>query len=240
MDIHHAVSINETSSEPGRWWPRRRPHRRPVRIGHQFVSVGGRSVSFDPLDATDLLEAYLRLVRRARRQRTAPDVTLRRDDIEVLASHLASTPEVVIDRLGSLMGATRAQRLAMASLFASGAMVVGLVSTAAAEAPATEPLMSSRPSVLAAVRRVTSLEDVTMPFVRWTLESYAEEREGGSAPDAGDPPTEPVSEPLVDTDLEATAPEPDVAPAPDDTEPAVLQTGLPPVPPQVPNSPADA
>ena len=234
MDTHHAVSINETSPEPTRWWVRRRPGRRPVRIGDHFVSVGGRSVSFDPLDATDLLEAYLRLVRRARRQQSAPEVTLRREDIEVLASHLASTPEVVIDRLGSLMGATRAQRLAMASLFASGAMVVGLVGTAAAEAPTTEMHTAARPSVLAAVRRVTSLEDVTMPFVRWSSDSHAEEREGGLVVEAGDPPVDPVTEPLVDADLEVTAPEPDVAPAPDDAEPAILATGLPPVPPAAP------
>lgn len=233
MDTQQAVTITETS--PGRpgWWNRSRLQgRQAVRIGERHVRVGTRAVAFDPLDPTSLLVAYLRLVRRVRRQQSSPEITLRRDDVEVLAEHLASTPEVVLDRLGSLMGATRAQRLAMASLFASGALVVGLVGTAAAEAPVPSAgLPAGLPlsaTVLAAPASSSSSDD-TLPLVLWDGEPSVEEREGGVSPDAGDPPVDEVVAPPVEVDLTPTAPIGDADPV-DGSDP-VVETGLPPVPP---------
>jgi len=65
-------------------------------------------------------------------RRGAAAVELRRDDIEILAHYLQEKGEIVVERLGALMGATRSQRTAMAGLFATGAVVIGLVGTAAA------------------------------------------------------------------------------------------------------------
>jgi hypothetical protein len=108
------------------------PSRLPIVVELGRISAGGVSAPYEPLSSTSLLEAYLRLVRSLRRQKSAPTVELRRDDIEILAHHLQEAGEVVVERLGALMGATRSQRTAMAGLFATGAVVIGLVGTAAA------------------------------------------------------------------------------------------------------------
>jgi len=108
------------------------PARLPIVVEFGRITAGGVSAPFEPLSSTSLLEAYLRLVRSLRRQKSAPAVELRRDDIEILAHYLQEKGEVVVERLGALMGATRSQRTAMAGLFATGAVVIGLVGTAAA------------------------------------------------------------------------------------------------------------
>ncbi|MFZ9629947.1 MAG: hypothetical protein ACO3C1_11420 [Ilumatobacteraceae bacterium] len=108
------------------------PARLPIVVEFGRISAGGVSAPFEPLSSTSLLEAYLRLVRSLRRQKSAPAVELRRDDIEILAHYLQEKGEIVVERLGALMGATRSQRTAMAGLFATGAVVIGLVGTAAA------------------------------------------------------------------------------------------------------------
>lgn len=115
------------------------PARLPVSVEFGRITAGGIGAPFEPLSSTSLLEAYLRLVRTLRRQKNAPTVELRRDDIEVLAAYLHESGEIVVERLGALMGATRGQRTAMAGLFATGAVVIGLVGTAAAGAPAPAP-----------------------------------------------------------------------------------------------------
>ncbi|MFZ4719901.1 MAG: hypothetical protein ACOYMR_10775, partial [Ilumatobacteraceae bacterium] len=108
------------------------PTRLPVTIAGGIISAGGVSAAFEPNNSTALLEAYLKLVRSMRRQHQAPAVDLRRDDIEVLAGFLHQPGETIVERLAALMGASRSQRAAMAGLFASGAMVIGLVGTAMA------------------------------------------------------------------------------------------------------------
>jgi len=196
-----------------------------VRIGERHVRVGTRAVSFDPLDGTSLLTAYLRLVRRVRRQQSAPEITLRRDDIVVIAEHLASSPEVVIDRLGALMGATRAQRVAMASLFASGALVIGLVGTAAADAPApSSGLPSGRPRSAAVAAPQVATSDDTLPLVLWDPSVSADEREGGISTDAGEPPIDDDVSAPIDVDLDVVTPA-------DEATDSVVETGLPPIPP---------
>lgn len=90
------------------------------------LMTGGIAQSFTPGDETSLLTSYLRLVRQLRSAERAPAIELRRDDVEVLADHLGQPGESIVDRLGALMGATVAQRRAMAGLFVSGALVIGL------------------------------------------------------------------------------------------------------------------
>ncbi|MEO5723863.1 MAG: helix-turn-helix transcriptional regulator [Ilumatobacteraceae bacterium] len=104
------------------------PDRPTVFIGDGMLSVGTLSCDFPADDSAAMLQAYLKLVRTLRRQQGAPCVELRRDDVECLADHLSKPGETVIDMLGGLMGSTRSQRPSMVSLFASGAVVVGVVS----------------------------------------------------------------------------------------------------------------
>jgi hypothetical protein len=108
------------------------PMRLPVVVRRGLLSAGGVSTSFAPDDSLSLLRSYLLLIRSMRRQKKAPAVDLRREDVESIAAYLGESGESVVMRLGALMGATRTQRTAMASLFTSGAVVIGLVGSAAA------------------------------------------------------------------------------------------------------------
>ncbi len=113
------------------------PNRRAVEIDGAVVRVGGQSARFDTGEPGSLLTTYLVAVRKLRKQRRDPAIVLRSDDVVVLADHLGISGTEVIERLGALMGATRAQRAAMAALFATGALVIGLATTAvAAHGPA--------------------------------------------------------------------------------------------------------
>jgi hypothetical protein len=143
------------------------PLRLPIAVEFGRISAGGVSAPFEPLSSTSLLEAYLRLVRSLRRQKSAPTVELRRDDIEVLAAYLQEKGEVVVERLGALMGATRSQRTAMAGLFATGAVVIGLVGTAAAGGPSP----ATGTGTLAPGDRAPSLSDQTSTTMPELLES---------------------------------------------------------------------
>ena len=96
------------------------------------VAAGPVAQKFDPADENAVLVAYLRLVRSLRGEHRAESLVLRRDDVDVLADYLHQPGTVVLERLLSLMGSTRAQRSAVMALFATGAMVVGLSSGAAA------------------------------------------------------------------------------------------------------------
>ena len=102
------------------------PTRVPVVIRGRTISAGGLRQRFDPHDDSSLLESYLLLVRALRQQKSAPDVALRRDDIEVLGSYLRQPAHVVLRDLASLMGATRKERTTMLGLFGNGAVVIGL------------------------------------------------------------------------------------------------------------------
>ena len=108
------------------------PMRLPVVVSPGLLTAGGVSTSFAPGDSLSLLRSYLLLIRSMRRQKNAPAVVLRREDVEAIATYLGESGEGLVMRLGALMGATRTQRTAMASLFTSGAVVIGLVGSVAA------------------------------------------------------------------------------------------------------------
>jgi|GEM_PF-2277849 len=108
------------------------PLRLPVVISANRVSAGGVHEEYDNADPDGLLAAYLTLVRTLRRQRRTPVVDLRRDDVEVLAGFLQEPHESVVNRLATLMHATQSKRTAMVGVLATGAVVIGLVGTAAA------------------------------------------------------------------------------------------------------------
>lgn len=108
------------------------PERLPVTIEPGVLVTGGITRSFDPSEPDALLTAYLKMVRGLRHEEKAPVVDLRRADIQALAGYLHLSDERVLDRLLVLMGATRARRLSMAVLLASGVAVIGLAGGAAA------------------------------------------------------------------------------------------------------------
>lgn len=139
------------------------PLRLPVSIRAGILSAGGVAAIFDPYNPASLLEAYLKLVRSLRRQQRAPAVDLRRDDIEVLAGFLGQSGDSVVDRLAVLMGAARPQRMAMAALFASGAVVIGLVGSAVAGSPVAPHRAASQATVIARVAMVTSTSTQPTP-----------------------------------------------------------------------------
>lgn len=146
-----------------------RPHRSaPVVVIDGTIVAGEATVAFLPADSVSLLRSYLILVRSMRHQKRARDVVLRREDIEVLAVYLHEPEESILDRLAGLMGATRTQRTVMLSLFASGALVIGLsTSTAATSSVASTDSGTKVPPV--AVTQVASddltIADTSVPTV---------------------------------------------------------------------------
>lgn len=119
-------------------------NRYAVVVEDGVMSVGGMSTPFLPAEPMVMLTTYLKLLRSLRRQQRASWIELRRDDVDRLAMYLEVAPETVIDHLGELMGATRAQRGSMATLFGTGAVVIGIVASLAvapisAGAPAHPP-----------------------------------------------------------------------------------------------------
>jgi hypothetical protein len=108
------------------------PLRLPVMVTSQRVSAGGVHQEVEGSDPDSVLSAYLTLVRTLRRQKKAPVVDLRRDDIAVLAGFLNESHESVVHRLATLMQATQAKRTAMVGVLTTGAAVVGLVGSAMA------------------------------------------------------------------------------------------------------------
>ena len=102
-----------------------------VIISAGVITAGRSRSSFAVDDPSSLLTTYLRVIRSMRRQKRAPEIALRRDDIDVVARYLDLSSEETLDRLATLMGATAAQRSAIASMFASGALVVSLAAATA-------------------------------------------------------------------------------------------------------------
>lgn len=107
------------------------------------LRVGVAHRSFDPLDDTSLLMAYLSLVRQLRHQEREPVLALRREDIEALAQFLCLPGEQIVEQLANLMGLTQHRRRSMVAMFAAGASVVGLVSVTAALSGSAEPGITS-------------------------------------------------------------------------------------------------
>ena len=136
--------------------------RTPLVISAGDLVLGPVHAPFSDDDPRSLLHNYLVLIRELRGQHREPQLTLRGEDISALAGHLDTSETAVLGDLLDLMGATRAQRKALFSLFAAGALIivatgsvalnlssdgaaaepaapVELVAAAAPEAPAVAP-----------------------------------------------------------------------------------------------------
>jgi hypothetical protein len=98
--------------------------RTPLVISAGSLVAGPVNATFREGDPESLLHSYLILVRRLRGEQREPTITLRSADISALAAHLGSSEERVLDDLLGRMGATRAQRRALAAMFAVGALTI--------------------------------------------------------------------------------------------------------------------
>lgn len=117
------------------------------------LETAGSTRRFTPGDRDALLIAYLLLVRDLRELPTGSAVAVRRDDVEVVAHHLEADTATVLDRLAVLMGATGTERRSIGGLFAAGAAVLVLTTSAVAMQPGpsrsfddTAPSPDPRPS----------------------------------------------------------------------------------------------
>ena len=98
--------------------------RTPLVISAGNLVAGPVNASFREGDRESLLHSYLVLVRQLRGQPRTPSITLRSADITAIAGHLGASEERVLDDLLERMGATRAQRKALAAMFAVGALTI--------------------------------------------------------------------------------------------------------------------
>ncbi|HUF98491.1 MAG TPA: hypothetical protein VMM60_10210 [Ilumatobacter sp.] len=106
--------------------------RKPVAIDDGIMRAGTQTAAFDSDQPETLFRNYLRLIRRARSQQRAPEISLRREDVEAISEYLGVTAEHVLNRLATLMGSSRTQRTTMLAAFASGALLFGLAGSVAA------------------------------------------------------------------------------------------------------------
>ena len=98
------------------------PVRTPLEVDLDEGVVAAAAVTrrFDPDDRTALLVAYLELIRELRGEPHALTLSLRRDDIEILATSLSLDGPIVVERLGALMGSTALQQRVAAAAFTLG------------------------------------------------------------------------------------------------------------------------
>jgi hypothetical protein len=207
------------------------------------IATGGVSVLFTAGDVTSLLTAYLQLVRKLRGQEKPPTIDLRTDDIEVLARYTGATGADVVDRLGALMGATRAQRSAMVGLFATGAATIAFavvaslsaksgaeVTTASHATPPGDPAITlsvSAPTDAptaaptgAAIERVAKLLGGSLPVE--VRADRAETEHSSTNPFAGDVDDQPTAQPDRSAGIRVTAP----TDQPDETSVLIADVGV--------------
>ncbi|MBI4934172.1 MAG: hypothetical protein HY828_09860 [Actinobacteria bacterium] len=221
------------------------PLRLPVVVSANRVSAGGVHQEIDGQGPDATLAAYLTLVRTLRRQKKAPVVDLRRDDVEVLAGFLAVPSDRVVHRLATLMQATQTKRTAMVGVLATGAVVIGLVGTAVAVGSSEtstpdSPIPSDTSQVVETTVPETTVPETTVPettvpqttAVDTVAPQTVPTTVTPTAPPTTEPPTVttarppvtappttavPVTQPpLVDTDLTTTT--------------TIVDTGSPPLP----------
>jgi hypothetical protein len=239
------------------------PSRLPLRITEPattsvgVISTSGITAEFDPHHADSLLTSYLLLVRQLRDQEREPIIDLRREDVETIAAYLHEPAPSVLERLMTLMGATRLQRRAMVGMFVAGAIVIGLAGSGVAAFTDTldsdDGHSTPPPSIVTFLpgdAATNSPPDPTVIVTTGVEQAPSEQSTGagssvsrngeplGGAPGAHPPITAEVIDVVVpdtsviDTVVVDTVPEPVVDPVV--TEPATattVATGTPPVDP---------
>jgi hypothetical protein len=152
--------------------------RSPLEIAGDHLSSGGRSATFAAGSVESLLRSYLTLVRELRGQRREPGIELRTEDVRVLAAHLGVSDQLVLGGLLDLMGATRAQRSAMATMLAAGALT--LVLTGSLVSDLSAPGVSAGMAQLSDAVATTTQVDRTAMHAR-TAASLAARTAAGRA-----------------------------------------------------------
>ena len=136
--------------------------RTPLVISAGTLVAGPVNAAFRAGDPGSLLHSYLVLVRQLRGQQRESTITLRSADISALATHLGSSEERVLDDLLDRMGATRAQRRALAAMFAVGALTIVATGSIALELSSSGVAAEGRIGDIAAVEVVQPNPPVTM------------------------------------------------------------------------------
>ncbi len=94
--LRHPTRQNESEPVP----PPANTLRTPMSIDAGMLDIGADSTRFVPGDTDSLLRSYLTMVRRTRDQRRAASITLRREDIELIAEHLGQSSAMVLGTVG--------------------------------------------------------------------------------------------------------------------------------------------
>jgi hypothetical protein len=218
-----------------------------VEVSRDVIRAGAASRRFREGDARSLLTAYLTLIRGLRDQRRARTIELRSADIEALAAYLGRPGSEVVERLAEMMGATRTQRATMLTLFATGALVIGLAGSTAVGRAQSGPSTAVQPGAGVAavgpqIAPVTQLPVTQLPVTidastpssapapttsaaPDTTLPVAPLEASAAAPDATEPPTiiDPPSASAAprppSTQAAASEPAEEALPQPDATEP---------------------
>jgi hypothetical protein len=174
--------------------------RTPLVISAGNLVAGPVHATFRDGDRESLLHSYLVLVRKLRGQPRTPTITLRSADITAIAGHLGASEDRVLDDLLERMGATRAQRKALAAMFAAGALTIVATGSIALEfasvgvfaddsgsdvpvvevadvSPAVDAARAAIAAPVAAPRPVTSVSNVE-PSVSWPAPELAIAEDG--------------------------------------------------------------
>jgi len=142
--------------------------RTPLVITAGSLVAGPVNASFSDGNRESLLHSYLVLVRQLRGQQREPSITLRGEDISLIAEHLGVSDERVLEDLLDRMGATRAQRKALLAVFALGALSIvatGSVALDLAPAGVLAQSLSDVELVIETVERATASVSTTTDFV---------------------------------------------------------------------------
>ncbi len=110
--------------------------RSPLIVTAGSLCAGSAHTTFYVDDRESLLHSYLVLIRKLRGQQRQSTITLRGEDISVLAEHLGTNEERILEDLLDRMGATRAQRKALLALFAAGVLTIVATGSVALDAAA--------------------------------------------------------------------------------------------------------
>jgi hypothetical protein len=202
------------------------PLRLPVVVGEHCISAGGVHQEVESTGGDALLAAYLTLVRTLRHQRKSPVVDLRRDDVEVLAGFLGEPGQTVVERLALLMNATQTKRTAMIGVFATGAVVIGLVGTALAVSGTAVAPADTRPDNPVAVTTTTS----TSPSTTTQTAAAPSTTAGTPTTSNGVPSTVGNAAPLATPTTGQSTTKPTQPQLIESTPTVIVADGLPPVP----------
>lgn len=104
--------------------PQAAPYRRAVLIEDDSVIANGVAIRFYSRHIDDVLVAFLELIRQVRGQAPGTPLNLRRADVEELSRYLNRTGTEVVNRLATLMGASRLREAAMVARYRAGDSVI--------------------------------------------------------------------------------------------------------------------